>query len=116
MIRDYPKNKKLIVGGSKDDNVGDIQKPRAQGRVFAMTHRDTHATFDVVTGTLRIPTLFAKVLIDHGLTHSFVSISFAGLLDIYVTTLDFDLIVATPMGDYVVASKMLKNFLVMVGY
>ena len=116
MIRDCPKHKKLIVGGSKDDNVGDIQKPGAQGRVFAMTHRDNQAPFDVVTGTLRTHTLFARVLIDLGLTHSFVSVSFAGLLDMHVTTLDFDLIVATPMGDYVVASKMLKKCLVMVGY
>ena len=34
--------------GSKEDK----QKPIAQGRVFAMTHRDAQATFDVVTGTL----------------------------------------------------------------
>ena len=41
MIWDCLENKKLIVGGFKDDNVGDRQKPRVQGRVFAMTHRDT---------------------------------------------------------------------------
>ena len=52
-----------------------------QGRVFVMTHRDTQATSDVVIGTLRIHTLFARVLIDPGSTHSFVSISFASLLD-----------------------------------
>ena len=34
----------------------------------------------------------------------------------YATTMDFDLIVATPMGDSVVTSKMLKNYLVMIGY
>ena len=70
MIQDFPENNKLIVGGSKDDNAGEIQKPRAQGRVFAMTHRDTQATSNVVIGTLRIHTLFSRVLIDLGLTHS----------------------------------------------
>ena len=109
MIRDCPEKTKLIVREPKDDNMGDRQKPKAQGRVFSMTHRDTQATFDVVTSTLRIHTLFARVLINLGSTHSFVSVSFVGLLDMHVTTLDFDLIVATPMGDSIVASKMLKN-------
>ena len=116
MIRDCPENKKLIVGGSKDDNARDIQKLRAQGRVFSMTHKDTQATFDVVTSTLRIHTLFARVLIYPGSTHSFVSVYFVGLLDIHVTTMDFDLIVATPMGDSVMASKMLKNCPIMISY
>ncbi|RVW79670.1 Transposon Ty3-I Gag-Pol polyprotein [Vitis vinifera] len=74
-----------------------------------MTHRDAQATSDVVTGTLRIHTLFARVLIDPGSTHSFVSVSFAGLLGLPVVSMDFDLIVATPVGDSVVASRMLRN-------
>ena len=48
-----------------------------------MTYRDTQATSDVVTGALRIHTLFARVLIDLGSTHSFVSVSFVGLLDMH---------------------------------
>ena len=74
-----------------------------------MTHKDTQATSNVVTGTLRIHTLFTRVLIDPSSMHSFVSVSFAILLDMHVTTMDFDLIVATPMGDSVMASKMLKK-------
>ncbi|RVW12093.1 Retrovirus-related Pol polyprotein from transposon 17.6 [Vitis vinifera] len=34
----------------KEENKEDKQKPKAQGRVFAMTHRDAQATSDVVTG------------------------------------------------------------------
>ena len=30
--------------------------------------------------------------------------------------MDFDLIVATPMGVFVVTSKMLRNYFVMIGY
>ena len=104
MIRDCPENKKLIVEGFKDDSVGDRQKARVQGRVFSMTYRDTQTTYDVVIGTLRIHTLFVRVLIDPSSTHSLISESFAGLLDMLITTRDFDLIVATPMGDFVVAS------------
>ena len=97
MVRDCPENKKFIIGKPKEENKEDKQKPKAQGRVFAMTHRDAQATSDVVTGTLRIHTLFARVLIDPGSTHSFVSISFAGLLGMLVGSLDFDLIVTIPM-------------------
>ncbi|RVW79757.1 Transposon Ty3-G Gag-Pol polyprotein [Vitis vinifera] len=109
LIRDCPENRKFITGKPKEENKEDKQKPKAQGRVFAMTHRDAQATSDVVTGTLRIHTLFARVLIDPGSTHSFVSVSFAGLLGLPVASMDFDLIVATPMGDSVVASRMLRN-------
>ncbi|RVX07696.1 Retrovirus-related Pol polyprotein from transposon 17.6 [Vitis vinifera] len=116
LIRDCPENRKFITGKPKEENKEDKQKPKAQGRVFAMTHRDAQATSDVVTGTLRIHTLFARVLIDPGSTHSFVSVSFAGLLGLPVASMDFDLIVATPMGDSVVASRMLRNCIVMIGY
>ncbi|RVW79623.1 Transposon Ty3-I Gag-Pol polyprotein [Vitis vinifera] len=116
LIRDCPENRKFVIGKPKEENKEDKQKPKAQGRVFAMTHRDAQATSDVVTGTLRIHTLFARVLIDPGSTHSFVSVSFAGLLGLPVASMDFDLIVATPVGDSVVASRMLRNCIVMIGY
>ena len=79
MVRDCPKNKKFAFGKPKKENKEDRQKPKAQGRVFTMTHRNAQATSDVVTGTLRIHILFAKALIDPGSTHFFVSIFFAGL-------------------------------------
>ena len=81
-----------------------------------MTHRDAQATSDVVTSTLQLHTFFAREFIDPGLTHSFVSISFASSLDMHISTMDFDLIVATPMGNSVVTSRMLKNCPVMIDY
>ena len=116
MIRDCPENRKFIIGKPKEENKEDKQKPKAQGRVFAMTHRDAQASSDVVIGTLRIHTLFARVLIDLGSIHSFVLVSFAGLLGLSVASMDFDLIVATPVGDSMVASRMLRNCIVMIGY
>ena len=74
-VQDYPENKKFIIGKPKEENKEDKQKTRAQGWVFAMTHRDAQATSDMVTSTIRIRTLFARGLIDPGSTHSFVSIS-----------------------------------------
>ena len=80
MVQDCSEDKKFIIGKPKEENKEDKQKPRAQGWVFSMTHRDAQATYDVVIGTIRIHTLFAKALIDPSLTHYFVSISFVGLL------------------------------------
>ena len=80
MVRDCSKNKKFAFGKPNEENKEDRQKPKAQGRVFAMTHSDAQATSDVVAGTLRIHTLFARALIDPSSAHSFVSVSFSGLL------------------------------------
>ncbi|KAL6351222.1 hypothetical protein AAG906_031808 [Vitis piasezkii] len=40
MIRDCPESKKFVFGKLKKENKKDRQKPRAQERIFAMTHRD----------------------------------------------------------------------------
>ena len=52
MIWDCLENKKFIIGKPKEENKEDKQKPRVQGRMFAMTHQDAQATFDVATGTI----------------------------------------------------------------
>ena len=116
MVRDCPENKNFITGKPNEENKEDRQKPRAQGRVFAMTHGDAQVTSDVVTGTIRIHTLFARALIDPGSTHSFVSASFVGLLGMSIDNMDFDLFVATPLGDFVVVNKILRDCCVMIGY
>ena len=38
------------------------------------------------------------------------------MLDMHFTTMDFDLIVATPMEDSVMASKSLKTCPIIIGY
>ena len=78
-IRDYSKDKKFMTRKPKEKNKENKQKLRAQGQVFTMTHRDAHDTFDVVTRTIQIHTLFARALIDLGLTHFFILVSFIGL-------------------------------------
>ena len=116
MVRDCPENKKFAFGKSKEENKENRQKLRAQGRVFAKTHKDAQATYDVVAGTLRIHTLFARALIDPSSTHSFVFVSFAGLLGMSIDNMDFDLFVATPLGESVVVNQILRDCCVMIGY
>ena len=116
MVRDCLESRKFVFGKPKKENKNDRQKPRAQGRVFAMTHRDAQATSDVVIGILRIHTLFARALIDPGSMHSFVSISFAGLLGMSIGNMDFDLFVATPLGYFFMVNKVLRDCCAMIGY
>ena len=52
---------------------GQRRQPPARGRVFAMTSQEAQATPDIVTGTLSIFGDDARVLIDPGATHSFIS-------------------------------------------
>ena len=52
IIWDCPKNKRFMREKPKEGSNGDRQNPRAEGRVFAIIHRDAKATSDVVTGTL----------------------------------------------------------------
>ena len=40
MVQDCPESRKFVFGKPKEENKEDRQKPKAQGRVFAMTRRD----------------------------------------------------------------------------
>ena len=60
MIRDYPENKKFIIGKPKEENKENKQKLKVQGRMFSMTHQDAQATSNVATGTIRIYTLLLE--------------------------------------------------------
>ena len=52
---------------------GQRGRPPARGRVYAMTRQEAQATPDVVTDTLSIFGDDARVPIDPGATHSFIS-------------------------------------------
>ena len=54
-------------------NTGQQSAPAAKGRVYAMTSQKALATPDVVIVTLSIFGDDARVLIDPGATHSFIS-------------------------------------------
>ena len=51
-----------------------------------------------------------------GSTHYFVLVSFVGLLGIPIFGIDFDLIVLSLIGDFVMTYKILRDCLVMIGY
>ena len=75
--------------------------------MFAITRHDAQANSDAMSSTIQIHTLFARMLIDSSLMYSFVWVSFAILLSMFV---------ATPMGAYVMVNGILRGYLVMIIY
>ena len=54
-----------------------VQQPQAEGRTFALTHREAMISNAVVEGMSSISGYIARALFDPGATHSFISSAFA---------------------------------------
>ncbi|KAL2497723.1 DNA/RNA polymerase superfamily protein [Abeliophyllum distichum] len=100
--------------GSGAPQKGQTGRPRAQGRVFAVTQQDAEESPDVVMGMLSIFGRNAHCLIDLGATHSFISYALAIYADCILEPLDSELVVATPVGDSLLANSVYKNCVVKV--
>jgi hypothetical protein len=84
---------------------GVAQKPFALAQVYALVPGEPEGGPEVVTGTVPILGFRASVLFDSGATHSFVSIVFVRLSRLVVRTLEFGLVVTTPVGKTVVCKR-----------
>ena len=76
-----------------------------------MTSQEALATPDVVTGTLYIFGDDARVLIDSGATHSFISHEYVTRVEATPVPLGYVLEIATPIGESLWPSQMLKGSL-----
>ena len=70
--------------------------------MFALIPQDVQASDTVVTGILPLFSNFAKTLFDSGSTHSFISCQYVKLCDKKLGLMDYDLYMATPIGDSLV--------------
>ena len=68
----------------------------------------------MVTGILPLFSNFAKTLFDSRSTHSFISSRYAKLCDKKPGLVDYDLSVATFMGDSLVCNSMLKSCVIQI--
>ena len=82
--------------------------------MFALTPQDVQASDTVVTSILPLFSNFAKTLFDYGSTHSFISPRYAKLCDKKLGLMDYDLFVATSMGDSLVCNSMLKSCVIQI--
>ena len=76
-----------------------------------MTRQEAQATLNVVTGTLSIFGEDARVLIDTGATHSFISREYVARVGMTPVPLGCGLKIATPTGESLWPSQMLKGSL-----
>ena len=88
---------------------GQRGRPLARGRVYAMTSQEAMATPDVVIGALSIFGDDARVLIDLGATHSFISREYVTRVEATLVPLGCGLEIATPTGESLWPSQMLKG-------
>ena len=91
--------------------MGQQSAPAARGRVYARTRQEAQATPDVVTGTLSIFGDDARVLIDPGDTHSFISREYVTRVGMTPVLLGCGLEIATPTEESLWPSQMLKGSL-----
>ena len=68
----------------------------------------------MVIGILPLFLNFAKTLFDSGSTHSFISSRYAKLCDKKPGLMDYDLSMATLMGDSLVYNSMLKSRVIQI--
>ena len=80
-----------------------------------MTSQEELTTPDVVTGTLSIFGDDARVLIDPGATHSFISHEYVARVRTTPVPLGCGLEIATPTGESLWPSQMLKGSLFSIG-
>ena len=90
---------------------GQRGRPPARGIANAMTSQEARATPDVVTGTLSIFGDVARVLINPGATHSFFSREYVARVGMTPVPLECGLAIATPTGESLWPSHMLKDSL-----
>ncbi|KAK1560346.1 hypothetical protein Q3G72_025572 [Acer saccharum] len=112
-IKDCPKRRSSSVISSI--NEAQQKKPKTQGRVFAITEQDAHASNDVVSGTLSLFCREATVLFDSGATHSFVSCAFSTYANKPAEPLDLCMTIGTPTGDSMLVEQVFKSCLISVG-
>ena len=99
--RHYP-NKKPAGGAPARKPVGD--RPRALGRVFALTTTEATQSGNLVQDTCLLFGNRVVVLYDSGATHSFVSNECVRRLGLVIRELGCELIVATPASNEVSTS------------
>ncbi|KAL0546059.1 hypothetical protein IC582_015964 [Cucumis melo] len=93
---------------------GVVGRPRQQGKVDAMTQQEAEDAPVVITGTILICNVPARVLLDSGAMHSFVSSMFLTKLNRMLEPLSEELVICTPVGDVLLVSEVLRDCEVVV--
>jgi hypothetical protein len=93
----------------KNDQRAGNQGGVARGRAYVMGGEDAREDPNVVTGTFLVNNRYASILFDSGADRSFVSTTFAPLLNIEPTTLDIPYIVELADGSLVNTNTVIRG-------
>ena len=77
---------------------GNDQRPRVQARTYAITREEAQNTPNVIKGIISVSSGKARVPIDSGSKHSFVSPNYVPYLSVASEPLGCILVVRTPSG------------------
>ena len=75
-----------------------------------MTHQETAAALDVITGKILLFNKEVHTLIDPGSTHSFIASVTASYLHQKLGVLGKDLAVSTPLGECVIVQNVYRDY------
>lgn len=89
--------------------VDNDQRLRVHGGVYAIIEQDAKASNIVVVGILQLFSQYARVLIDHGSTYSFIAHDFIKHADTTPLLMDYILIVSTPFSKTMLAELVCKD-------
>ena len=79
-----------------------------QARVFAVTQQDADTALDVVTCIISVFGHDAYFIIDHGATHSFISMGFISKVKVESQLIDCSIVVSLPTGDSRIAEVFIR--------
>ena len=91
------------------------QRPKTQGRIYALTQQDAQASNAVVTGTIPVSGIHASVLFDSDATHSFISTTFIRQHDIVCEPMKIKLYIETPVGGILSTENVCKSCSIRIG-
>ncbi|KAG6490017.1 hypothetical protein ZIOFF_051299 [Zingiber officinale] len=80
-----------------------------KGRVFAMTQEQVDLNTAIITGMIYIANIPARVLIDSGATHSFISEAYLTKLGVIPERMVAGYSVSLPSGEELHSNRMVKN-------
>lgn len=80
-----------------------------------MIEKHAKVSNTVVIGTIHLFSHDARILIDLGFTHSFMSTSLVKHIDSTLEPLDQELVISTPLGKTMIAKQVYKSYVVKIG-
>ncbi|XP_039169338.1 uncharacterized protein LOC120293693 [Eucalyptus grandis] len=83
---------------------GGLNRPPAQGRVYAVTRRQAEDSPDVVTGTVSMNDHATYALFDPGATHLFIAEQYVKLVGLRPEMLESVVSISTPLKDKVLST------------